>query len=50
MIVIYKVNQEKNYIVKTKKHQGKDFLVVPVTMMVEGVHNGSHGRLFHPIT
>jgi hypothetical protein len=30
-------------------HQEKPYLVVPVVMMVEGVHNGSQGALFHSI-
>lgn len=25
-------------------------IIVPVVMMVEGVHNGSHGKIYHPIT
>lgn len=33
--------------VRTEMHQGRKHLVVPVIMMVEGVHNGSHGPLFH---
>ena len=28
--------------------EGKGHLIVPVVMMVEGVHQGSHGALFHP--
>lgn len=31
-------------------YQGKKHIVVPVVMMVEGVHNGSAGPLFHPIS
>ncbi len=37
-----------NYLIKETTHQGKKHIVVPVVMMVEGVHNGSHGPLFHP--
>jgi hypothetical protein len=37
------------YDVKRRKHNGKDHLIVPVVMMVEGVHNGSAGPLFHAI-
>ena len=36
-----------DYKVRTKTHQKKKHLVVPVVMMVEGVHNGSHGPLLH---
>ena len=35
--------------VRTVQHQGAPHLVVPVSMMVEGVHNGSHGPMFHSI-
>ena len=38
----------KSYKVEVKKYQGEKHLVVPVVMMVEGVHNGSHGPLYHP--
>ena len=37
----------ENYEIKTKKYQGKSHLVVPVVMMIEGVHNGSHGKILH---
>lgn len=36
------------YTITVKKHQGEKHLVVPVVMMVEGVHAGSHGPLYHP--
>ena len=36
------------YEVRTETHNGKKHIVVPVVMMVEGVHSGSHGPLFHP--
>jgi hypothetical protein len=49
MITIYKPKQEENYEVKTKKYKGKNCLVVPVVMMVEGVHAGSKGPLLHTI-
>jgi hypothetical protein len=35
------------YQIRTENHQGKAHIVVPVVMMVEGVHNGSRGPLFH---
>jgi hypothetical protein len=38
-----------NYQKRYAQHQGKRHLVVPVVMMVEGVHVGSHGALLHPI-
>jgi hypothetical protein len=45
----HKSMQEPNYEITTRKHQGKDYMVVPVVMMVEGVHHGSHGKVFHSI-
>lgn len=39
----------EHYTVREAMHQGKTHLVVPVIMMREGVHNGSHGQIFHPI-
>ena len=36
-----------SYTIRTEQHQGKPHLVVPVVMMVEGVHNGSQGAVFH---
>jgi len=43
------VQQEPTYTVKNVQHQGLPYLVVPVVMMVEGVHNGSRGPLYHTI-
>jgi hypothetical protein len=37
-----------NYSPRYETHQGRKHVVVPVVMMVEGVHCGSHGPLFHP--
>jgi len=42
--------KSKNYQITERQHLGKKHLVVPVTMMVEGVHNGSHGPLLHKIS
>lgn len=36
-----------NYTVKEETLNGRKHLVVPVTMMVEGVHSGSHGPVLH---
>lgn len=41
--------QTSNYVIEKRMHQGKEHIVVPVIMMVEGVHRGSHGPLFHSI-
>ena len=45
----YKSKQVLEYDVKLVVHQEKAHLVVPVVMMVEGVHNGSQGPLLHEI-
>ena len=41
--------QANNYDIQSVMHEGKKHLVVPVVMMVEGVHSGSHGPLLHTI-
>jgi len=41
--------QASNYTLTKKKHEGKEYLLVPVTMMVEGVHHGNQGPIFHSI-
>lgn len=46
---IYKNKKETEYTIKTKVYQKRKHLVVPVTMMVEGVHSGSAGPLLHTI-
>ena len=46
---VYKYKQTLDYDVKLTTHQEKAHIVLPVTMMVEGVHNGSQGPLFHSI-
>lgn len=45
----YKSKQKLDYEIKLTVHQEKAHLVVPVTMMVEGVHNGSQGAIYHSI-
>ena len=42
-------SQELEYEITFATHQDKAHLVVPVTMMVEGVHNGSQGAVLHEI-
>jgi hypothetical protein len=46
---VYKNKQKLDYEPKLLFHQEKAHLVVPVVMMVEGVHSGSQGALFHSI-
>lgn len=46
----YKFKANSDYTVREEVYQGKKYMVVPVTMMVEGVHHGSAGPLFHSIT
>jgi hypothetical protein len=36
-----------NYKVKIKNYEGRKHMVVPVVMMVEGVHSGSKGAIYH---
>jgi hypothetical protein len=36
------------YVIREVTHLGKKHIVVPVVMMVEGVHHGSKGPLLHP--
>jgi hypothetical protein len=43
MIII----QVNDYTIRTEQHEGRQHLVVPVIMMVEGVHSGSAGPLLH---
>jgi hypothetical protein len=38
-----------DYSIEERQHQGKTYWVIPVTMMVEGVHHGSRGALYHSI-
>jgi len=45
----YKNKQVLDYEIKLTVHQEKAHLVAPVVMMVEGVHKGSQGALFHSI-
>ena len=46
---VYTPKQEVGYTAEIKVHQERNHLVVPVTMMVEGVHSGSAGPLLHLI-
>jgi hypothetical protein len=39
--------QVNNYEVEVKQFNGRDHLVIPVVMMVDGVHRGSMGSLLH---
>jgi hypothetical protein len=36
-----------DYDIRTTTYDGKEYIIVPVVMMREGVHAGSHGPLFH---
>lgn len=42
-----RISQDEKYPVTIKTHQGTKHFVVPVVMLVEGVHHGSHGPLLH---
>jgi hypothetical protein len=39
---------QEAYQVEYVSQNGKRFMVIPVAMMTEGVHCGSHGSIFHP--
>lgn len=41
--------QSGEYTIREVERQGVKYIVVPVTMMVEGVHHGSRGPLLHTI-
>ena len=41
------IQANNSYDIRTEMHQGRSQIVVPVIMMVEGVHDGSQGPLFH---
>lgn len=36
-----------NYQIRTRQHLGRPHIIVPVVMMLEGVHSGSHGAVLH---
>lgn len=42
-----RVQINNSYIIRTDVLQGRPHIVVPVVMMVEGVHSGSHGPMLH---
>ncbi len=43
------VQANSEYQVREEMYQGRKHLVVPVTMMVEGVHQGNRGPLYHSV-
>ena len=45
MNIYIQVNSE--YVIRSEVYEGRTYIVVPVVMMVEGVHNGSQGPLLH---
>ena len=47
VFTIYKNRQKPTHTPETIQHEGVTHLKVPVVMMVEGVHNGSHGPLLY---
>ena len=44
-----KIFAQKNsdYMIRSERLQGRNHIVVPVVMMVEGVHSGNQGPIFH---
>jgi len=49
-LLLFSVETEEAYTVTEQLHQGRKHLVIPVTMMVEGVHSGSMGPILHTIS
>jgi DNA-binding transcriptional ArsR family regulator len=47
--ITYSGDSLSNYTVESKTFEGREYFVVPVVMMREGVHSGSRGPLFHSI-
>lgn len=45
----YQRNKQGDYEIRFTVHQGEATIIVPVVMMVEGVHHGSYGPLLHKI-
>lgn len=45
---IYKRKNDQS-VVRHQMHEGKQHIILPVTMMVEGVHHGSQGAIYHSI-
>ncbi|MFW6121526.1 MAG: DUF2213 domain-containing protein [Petrotogales bacterium] len=45
-LLIYSESQPE-YIPETREWEGKQYLIIPVVMMTEGVHSGSHGAIYH---
>jgi len=41
------INTNSSYHIRTQQLQGRDNIIVPVVMMVEGVHSGSGGAVLH---
>ncbi len=41
------VQSNSDYVIRSEIYNDRSYIVVPVVMMVEGVHNGSQGPLLH---
>jgi len=41
------IESNASYTIRTAMYEGREHIIVPVVMMVEGVHNGSRGPVFH---
>ena len=48
-LIVHFRSTNQNYEVRRETRDGRNYFVVPVVMMVEGVHSGSHGPLLHTI-
>lgn len=43
------LTQSQTYTPQVVEHEGREHLVCPVVMLVEGVHHGSHGPILHTV-
>ena len=41
------IQLNSDYVIRSETYENRSYIVVPVVMMVEGVHNGSQGPLLH---
>ena len=46
-MIQYIIQVNGDYVIRSDVYEGRTHIVVPVIMMVEGVHNGSQGPLLH---
>jgi len=47
LLTIHKTKKTSKYTIRKETYDEKEYMVVPVVMMLEGVHSGSHGPILH---